>query len=278
MKNTRYKVIQEASEAVNNVQLDDLLDNASQVEIKITQLVNMALKFSDQGVKKAALALKARAQDFTNMLTSVMMANNGLAATAGAEEAQPQLQQAQPAPDSKINLDKVDTNKDVISSSYTPSMNESVIIMKRFNFSTKDVKKLTESHVQALMEIIGSELGQYMSEESDDNTAEIDPVEKHDPITGPSKGVEVDLTEPYTAILDGLEGDRFATFKSGVVSALQNYIDTIQDGIGETASANFSNIINQISTAGSPEEYDMAMSSLYDFADNNDIVIKTIGA
>jgi len=288
MKNSRYKVIKEAA-AVNDVQLSDLYDAVSNIETQIIKLNSMAMKFSDPSVKKAAMVLKAKAQDFSNMLDRVMVAssgtNNDPATTTVPED---------PNIDNAIADDSVDNSaaagqgqvqdleqrqpddRSVIEGkTYKPTVKEAYLLKKKFPLAEKTIKalKLNKNQINKLLEASDFEFGSYMAE---GGGFDVDPMEKPDPEQA-SGSLSIDLTQAYSNLIEGLDDDTFNGFKQSVSSALEQSIDNIQDSVGEQAAGQFTQLIQGVSAATSPEEFDTAMNSLYDFADSNSIIIKTAG-
>ena len=88
--------------------------------------------------------------------------------------------------------------------------------------------------------------------------------------------VVIDLSEPFEKAISGLDDKEFETFKSDVVSKLENHIDTVENKISAPAADEYVKSVEALGASKTSEDFDFALDKLYDFADNNEIIVETV--
>lgn len=255
----KYKLIKE-EQTVNEVQLQDLYTSASNVEKQVISLADMAIKFSNNNVRRMALALKSRAQEFTSTLSTILVgAEEGLEGDTG---------------DKKM----LDQNKDakIIESM---SVKESYTLRKKLGLSESVFNNLKKTgKILEVAKFIKEAEEIEDSEETTENTEVEMPVETAADETEENKEVKeesgvIELNQAYNSIIDGLDEDKFNMFRDMVVTALENSIDMVEGKTGAEGANAYTGLIDRIRETVNPEDYETVMNDLYDFADENSIEI-----
>lgn len=86
----------------------------------------------------------------------------------------------------------------------------------------------------------------------------------------------IDLTEPFERAIEKLDEPEFNSFKSDVVSKLESSIDSIEASAGAQKAEEFVSSIQALSAAKGVKDFDFGMERLYDFADENNILVETV--
>jgi hypothetical protein len=237
MVNNRLKL----NEAENAVGLQDLLDLSQKVQTSVLALQNGALKFNDRRLMELATKLASDGGDFHKYISHLVMEAGG---QQGIMKQQAELEQSV-APPQQQNLN-APTN--------TPTDTGTVQQLESAKARYLKRKKLKESEDTQV----------YMNEEDNDEPKKV------------NGEVVIDLSEPFEKAIDGLDDKEFNTFKSDVVSKLEDHIDTVENKVSAPAADEFVKSVEALGAAKSSEDFDFALNNLYDFADKHEIIVETV--
>ena len=263
-KNKRIKIVEAEVVDTAEVELTDLLSASSKAEKAILDLCDKCLAFRDQGIKKMALQLKARAAALTQALSNLEITGD-ISDTGDSGE---QLGSEKGNIDSR-NLDN-EGNKGRLESVRDK-------YMKKKKLKESDLELEAEEHSDEPK--IDSSAKQELNKEEkviDNNTIDQDKHEGDNEAIGESDKVVIDLSEPFEQLVKGLDDSEFQTFKSNVVSCLENSIDSIESKKDSNTAEEFTRSIEALNATQSVEDFDMGLDQVYDFADEHDILVETI--
>lgn len=208
MNNNRQPILKEEDvKTVNTVQLEDLSKAASSVEIKIIQLADMAISFSNGEIKKAVTVLRSHAHALNTLISDAMSgADQALVATTQPLEA--------PAP-----------AEDMIESR-TPSINITESRMSKIaklmlytNASLKEAKEFIDEMDESMLEKFDPSI--FNKKDKDEDKEDNGDGDDEDFTTDNKQDIEetIDLNEAYH--MPNKTGVGFPAFVKAVRSKLE---------------------------------------------------------
>lgn len=270
IKNKRI-IVQEA-ELVDNaeVELVDLLSSSSKAEKAILDLCDKCLSFKNQEIKTMALQLKSRAASLTQALSNLQVTGN--VNDIGGEknlDAPVDNQMQQQGNDSRNMNDEGDKQR--------LDMPEAAPIIESAKDRYLKRKKLKEADLE--LETEDKSADEELAKEEkviSDNTYDKPAIKEERSENVPEGKIVIDLSEPFENVVKGLDPSEFETFKHDVISHLEGSIDPIEQKKDSMVADQFTKSIEALNASQSVEDFDMGMDQIYDFADQNDILIETI--
>lgn len=91
-----------------------------------------------------------------------------------------------------------------------------------------------------------------------------------------SEDIVIDLTEPFSKVVDTLDDNEFSTFKKDVVGKLEAEINSVENKLSSEKADEFAKSVEALDSVDSADDFDFAMDNIYDFADDNSILIETV--
>lgn len=268
IKNKRI-IVQEA-ELVDNaeVELVDLLSSSSKAEKAILDLCDKCLSFKNQEIKTMALQLKSRAASLTQALSNLQVTGNVNDIGGEKNLDAPVDNQMQQGNDSRNMNDEGDKQR--------LDMPEAAPIIESAKDRYLKRKKLKEADLE--LEAEDKSADEEIAKEEkviSDNTYD-KPDIKEEGESIPEGKIVIDLSEPFENVVKGLDQSEFEAFKHDVISHLEGAIDPIEQKKDSMVADQFTKSIEALNASQSVEDFDLGMDQIYDFADENDILVETI--
>lgn len=226
----------EASETMNTISLQDLLTLSTKVLSAVLQLQTSALSFNNQRVMALATKLNSNASEFHNVISELVMEGD-------------------------VTSSDVTDEKTNLSAPSKPDLGQ---------------KQLESVKVKYLKKKLKEAEGEDEETDVNDDIPTDDTIKDDDKTEGNHDELVIDLTEPFSKVINGLDDSEFSEFKSDVVSKLEDSMDDVEQEVGSEKGDEYANAVTAIDAAKQPEDFDFALNQLYDFADKNEIIVETV--
>lgn len=273
IKNRRLKLVESEVIDTAEIELTDLLTASSKAEKAILDLCDKCLAFKNSKVKEMSLQLKSRAAALTQALSNLEV--TGDVSDVGGDELGGD-DEGEVTDSSNLNSRGDKQRLDQLESS---SVFESVKA-KYFKRKKKKLKEFSGLEMEADEPGIDHDAEDELTKEKKvikDNTYEKPAItEESDEAEMGGDKVIIDLTEPFEQVIKGLDPSEFHTFKSGVISKLEQAIDSVEQKKDSAIADEFTKSIEALSVTQSVDDFDMGMEQIYDFADTHDILVETV--
>lgn len=232
-------------EVINQVTLKDLLDLSSKAESAMLPVVNGAMSFNNKAIQQLASQAKSSIDKLSNSLRELIMNGEGSTQVdiSGDTQVNPTEQAGPKAP-----IELPPNTNNLIGEELTESN-----MIKMFRKLIKEA--LDEKSEEVTTEPpVGAE-DESLQPEPEEPKAEV-----------PAQQKSIDLSEPFSNLLKGLDDAGFMQFK-------QDVIDTVESsGI---ADGGLTRALDAIRSSVDVDDFNEAMTQLYDFADANDVLIES---
>lgn len=266
----RNKRVRLQEETINQVTLQDLMDYASKAQAAMMSLTDNCMKFNNKHLQMLASNVMKNVADLADKIRAAIMGS-----TATPEEPQ-QLEQPKPS-DNMIEANEPEGTTEV-----KPEMDKlaesKAYYANLLSEAKATIQKLTEALMEDGLDDETQQVAQELSSETPDSlnpsttaTAGTDATgdtttTTQEPAAAATQPNCIDLSEPFTTVLEGLSDEQFQQFKAQVTSALK--------AAGITDSE-YMNVVNELDGVKTVDDFNFILDKLYDYADAHNIEIKT---
>lgn len=270
IKNRRLRLVEAEVVDTAEVELIDLLSSSSKAEKAILELCDKCLAFKNSKVKEMALQLKSRAAALTQALSNLEI--TGDVSDVGGDEL---------GGNDTSNLQGTDSqNLNAEGQKQPLDMPEAAPVFESAKAKYLKRKQLKETALEFEAAVPGEVANDKTGQKELDKEEKVISDNTYDKPSIAEEGVGdkvvIDLTGPFEQLIQGLDPNEFQTFKSSVVSNLEGAIDSIEKKKDPTVADQFTKSIEALSASQTVDDFDIGMEQIYDFADENNILVETI--